>query len=113
MRMGAFMPGFEIFAQASDLKLEDPEPSCGLGPTKVIFDVNSRKGQWTILYFYPKADTPGRIKQACSFRGNISQIRKLGAELFGVSAFGVEALKKFKKTITSTLCCRPIPDMRQ
>ena len=63
----------------------------------VSFDLNSRKGQWTVLYFYPKADTPGCTKQACAFRDNITQIRKLGAEIFGVSADDMEALKQFKK----------------
>jgi peroxiredoxin Q/BCP len=43
-----------------------------------------------------KAETPGCTKQACAFRDGISQIRMLGAELFGVSSDGIEALKKFK-----------------
>jgi peroxiredoxin Q/BCP len=49
-----------------------------------------------VLYFYPKADTPGCTKQACAFRDSLSAIRKLGAEIFGVSADDVDALKKFK-----------------
>jgi thioredoxin-dependent peroxiredoxin len=60
------------------------------------FDLHSRKGQWTVLYFYPRAETPGCTRQACAFRDGISQIRMLEADLFGVSADGVEALKKFK-----------------
>lgn len=49
------------------------------------FDLNSRKGQWTVLYFYPKADTPGCTKQACAFRDSINVIREQGAEVYGVS----------------------------
>jgi peroxiredoxin Q/BCP len=98
MLMVALVLGLGIFGQASDLKLGDPAPVLKLKTDQgASFDLNSRKGQWTVLYFYPKAETPGCTKQACAFRDNISQIRKLGAELFGVSADSVEALGKFKK----------------
>jgi thioredoxin-dependent peroxiredoxin len=60
------------------------------------FDLYYRKGQWTVLYFYPKAETPGCTRQACAFCDGISQMRMLGVELFGVSADSVAALKKFK-----------------
>jgi peroxiredoxin Q/BCP len=94
----AMILGFGIAGRASDLKLGDPAPGFKLRTDQgADFDLQSRKGQWTVLYFYPKADTPGCTKQACAFRDNISQIRKLGAELFGISADDVEALKKFKK----------------
>ena len=98
MLIGVLMLGFVMFGKASDLKLGDPAPVLKLKTDEsASFDLNSRKGKWTILYFYPKADTPGCTKQACAFRDNISQIRKLGAEIFGISADSVEALKKFKK----------------
>jgi peroxiredoxin Q/BCP len=84
--------------QASELKLGDPAPPVKLKTDAgASFDLQARRGQWTVLYFYPKADTPGCTKQACAFRDNISQIRKLGADIFGVSADGEEALKKFKQ----------------
>ena len=54
-------------------------------------------GKWLVLYFYPKAGTPGCTKQACGFRDNVSQIRKQGAEIFGISTDNVEQLKKFKE----------------
>lgn len=50
------------------------------------FDLASRKGKWTVLYFYPKANTPGCTKQACAFRDNIEKIRSQGAEVYGISA---------------------------
>lgn len=53
------------------------------------FKLSDRKGQWTVLYFYPKADTPGCTKQACAFRDNISKIREQGAEVFGISVNSV------------------------
>ena len=105
--MVALMLGLGIFGQASDLKLGDPAPVLKLKTDEgASFDLNSRKGQWTVLYFYPKADTPGCTKQACAFRDNISQIRKLGAELFGVSADSVEALYSCKCRLFAPLANR-------
>src|SRR5882672_9194273 len=54
-----------------------------------------RAGKWTVLYFYPKDDTPGCTKQACAFRDSIEIIRKLGAEVYGISKDTVESHKKF------------------
>ena len=39
------------------------------------FDIQDRKGKWTVLYFYPKSGTPGCTKQACAFRDDIEAIR--------------------------------------
>ena len=54
------------------------------------------KGKKVVLYFYPKDDTPGCTKEACSFRDGISEIRKQGAVVLGVSADSAESHKKFK-----------------
>ena len=43
------------------------------------------KGKWTILYFYPKDDTPGCTKQACSYRDNLADFRKINVQVIGVS----------------------------
>jgi len=95
--MMALLLGFRGSGLASDLKVGDPAPGFKLQTDEgANFDLQLRKGKWTVLYFYPKADTPGCTKQACAFRDNILEIRKLGADIFGVSADGVEALKKFK-----------------
>lgn len=51
---------------------------------------------WTVLYFYPKAETPGCTKQACAFRDAIKVIEKENAKIYGISTDSVEALKKFK-----------------
>ena len=48
-----------------------------------------------VLYFYPKDDTPGCTKEACSFRDNISPIRKMGAEVVGVSLDSITSHEKF------------------
>ena len=44
------------------------------------------RGKKIVLYFYPKDDTPGCTKEACSFRDHISEIRAKGAEVLGVSS---------------------------
>ena len=55
------------------------------------------KGKWVVLYFYPKDDTPGCTKEACSFRDNISKYEKLGIKVFGVSIDDVDSHDKFSE----------------
>lgn len=57
--------------------------------------VPSDDGKVTILYFYPKDDTPGCTKEACSFRDLNDDIQAAGARVIGVSADGVESHRKF------------------
>ena len=54
------------------------------------------KGKKVVLYFYPKDDTPGCTVEACAFRDGITEIKKRGAVVLGVSADSVESHKKFK-----------------
>lgn len=62
----------------------------------VEFDLKSRLNQgYTVLFFYPKAGTPGCTKQACAFRDSIKVIRDKGAMVYGISADDVAAQKKF------------------
>jgi thioredoxin-dependent peroxiredoxin len=44
-----------------------------------------------VLYFFPKDETPGCIKEACTFRDNYQQLADLGAEVLGVSGQSVES----------------------
>ena len=53
------------------------------------------KGKNLVLYFYPKDDTPGCTKEACDFRDGISKIKKLNAEVVGVSPDLRESHQKF------------------
>jgi peroxiredoxin Q/BCP len=55
------------------------------------------KGRKVVLYFYPKDNTPGCTKEACSFRDKINLIKKRGAVVIGISADSVESHKKFKE----------------
>jgi peroxiredoxin Q/BCP len=53
------------------------------------------KGKWVVLYFYPKDDTPGCTREACSFRDEYSGLKKSGAVVLGVSPQGPESHQKF------------------
>ena len=51
----------------------------------------------TLVYFYPKADTPGCTKQACSIRDDWSKLQEKGIKVLGVSEDKPDAQKKFKE----------------
>lgn len=59
--------------------------------------INSKdfENKWTVLFFYPKAETPGCTKQACAFRDNSKKIEELGAKIYGISVNTVKDQKKF------------------
>jgi thioredoxin-dependent peroxiredoxin len=53
-------------------------------------------GSRVILYFYPRADTPGCTVEACEFRDQYPQIEEAGAVVLGVSPDSVSAVRKFR-----------------
>lgn len=53
------------------------------------------QGKNVILYFYPKDDTPGCTKEACSFRDHFADFKKKGAVVLGVSPDAVKSHDKF------------------
>jgi peroxiredoxin Q/BCP len=55
------------------------------------------KGSAVVLYFYPKDDTPGCTKEACSFRDESAAFKKKGAVILGVSPDDTESHAKFAK----------------
>jgi len=52
---------------------------------------------YTLVYFYPKADTPGCTKQACSLRDSYAALTEKGVRIFGVSTDKVAAQKAFQE----------------
>lgn len=79
--------GYRHYAMAGrPLQVGDEAPSFTLndaqGQTHYLTDY---KGNYLVLYFYPKDDTPGCTKEACHFRDDMSQFEKLGAKVVGVS----------------------------
>jgi peroxiredoxin Q/BCP len=53
------------------------------------------KGKPYLLYFYPKADTPGCTKEACAFQEALPQLGKIGIEVIGVSPDKMKPIEKF------------------
>lgn len=58
--------------------------------------LSSFRGKKVVLYFYPKDNTPGCTKEACSFRDGLERIKKCGAVVLGVSADSVGSHIKFR-----------------
>ena len=62
-------------------------------------------GQPVVVYFYPKASTPGCTTQACGVRDHLAEYAKLGARVLGISPDPVKAIAKFhdKQSLNFTL----------
>ena len=58
--------------------------------------LNDYKGKKLVVFFYPKADTPGCTAEACDLRDHYKELRDKGYELVGVSADNEKNQKKFK-----------------
>jgi peroxiredoxin Q/BCP len=75
------------------LKAGDKAPDIRIGD----FQLSKFKGQRVVLYFYPKADTPGCTVEACEFRDDIKSFAKKGAMVVGVSPDKPTAQDKFRE----------------
>lgn len=76
----------------------DPAPGVALpDATGTIHDLVDQRGRWTVLYFYPKDDTPGCTEQACTFRDDWHKLTAMGAEVVGVSVDDVTSHFAFAK----------------
>jgi len=74
---------------APDFSLRDQEGN--------LVVLSGHRGKWVVLYFYPKDDTPGCTKEACSFRDNIVAIQQINAVVLGVSVDSVKSHKAFSE----------------
>ncbi|RIH88375.1 putative peroxiredoxin bcp [Meiothermus luteus] len=77
----------QVGAQAPAFALADQEGR--------IHRLEDYLGRWVVLYFYPKDDTPGCTKEACSFRDEKGNLEALGAVVLGVSADDVQSHARF------------------
>ena len=88
------------FASAEPLKVGDPAPTVtgvtDTGAKLALADVYQQQS-YTLVYFYPKADTPGCTKQGCSLRDGYEALTKKGVAVIGVSHDDVAAQKAFKE----------------
>ena len=79
MTLGKLAPDFELISdEGTPLKLSD------------------LRGKKVVLFFYPKADTPGCTTQACGFRDNWPLIEAAGATVLGISPDAPEKLAKWR-----------------
>ena len=83
----------------------EPLPEGAKAPTDAVLDQDGKpfdlasayqKGL-TLVYFYPKADTPGCTKQACSLRDDFSKITAAGIQIIGISMDKPAAQKAFQE----------------
>ena len=88
---------FSSMKQNKPLKIGDKIPSFTLqdqnGEDFLIDDFLGSTAM--VIYFYPKDDTPGCTKEACSFRDTYAEFRDLNAKVIGISADNVVSHKKF------------------
>jgi peroxiredoxin Q/BCP len=70
-------PSLRIGGPAPDFKLQDE--------SEFPHQLRDYLGQWLVLYFYPRDNTPGCTTEACGFRDQYSKLKKL-AHLVGISA---------------------------
>lgn len=83
---------------AGELMLGQPAPNFQLSDQNgESHRLSDYKGQWVVLYFYPKDDTPGCTEEACRFRDDILHIKELGAQVLGVSLDSTEKHAEFAK----------------
>jgi peroxiredoxin Q/BCP len=75
------------------LKVGDKAPDIRIGD----FDLASLKGRRVVLYFYPKADTPGCTIESCEFRDHVKEFSKKNAVIIGVSPDKSVPQDKFKQ----------------
>jgi len=72
-------------APAFDLTNQD-------GETVTLDDL---AGQWSVIYFYPKDDTPGCTTEACEFTSHLKDFEEINARVIGVSPDSAESHRKF------------------
>jgi thioredoxin-dependent peroxiredoxin len=60
-----------------------------------IVKLSDLKGKFVLLFFYPKNETPGCTKEACEFRDNYTELKKLNTVVYGISRQDAASHKKF------------------
>jgi len=83
-------------AAAAPFDVGDPAPGFRLQDQEGEWhSLDQYRGQWVVVYFYPKDDTPGCTKEACAFRDNIFAFEDIGAVILGVSLDDIESHEAF------------------
>ncbi len=92
-----FDPDFFGNEALMTIKINDKAPEFTLQDENgKEISLKSLRGKLVVLYFYPRADTPGCTIEACEFRDTYKQMQKTGAVLLGISPDTPKAQKKFQ-----------------
>jgi peroxiredoxin Q/BCP len=76
----------------------DPAPAIELPDEHgTIHRLSDQRGRWTVVYFYPKDDTPGCTVEACEFRDANDTISERGADVWGISPQGATSKRAFRE----------------
>lgn len=83
--------------------------------TITLSDLATDSTRGVIVYFYPKASTPGCTKEACDFRDSLSSLASSGYAVVGVSADSIAALERFadKESLSFPLISDPDHEILQ
>lgn len=65
-----------------------------------IHKLSDYRGQYVVLYFYPKDNTPGCTTQACNYRDTMPEFEKRNAKVFGISKDDGKSHRKFEEDFT-------------
>ncbi|MHC9773049.1 thioredoxin-dependent thiol peroxidase [Corynebacterium diphtheriae] len=79
------------------LAVGDTAPGFSLpNDTGTTTSLSDYSGQRVLVYFYPRANTPGCTKEACDFRDSLAQLNDLGIAVVGISPDKVDKLAAFR-----------------
>lgn len=93
LAVGALFSGSAV---AGEFGEGDPAPGFELRDQDgKVHSLEDYRDQWVALYFYPKDDTPGCTTEACEFRDDIFEYRRLGCQILGVSLDDTASHKAF------------------
>lgn len=90
--------GYRSYSAAATPKTGTKAPDFNLPNAKgEMVSLAQLQGNWVVLYFYPKDDTPGCTQEACSFRDDLHKLERLNAKVIGVSVDDSESHADFAK----------------
>ena len=81
----------------SRFKPGDPAPGFALPDDNgIVHRLSDQTSRWTVIYFYPKDDTPGCTVEACAFRDANTDLAALGATVWGISPQDARSHARFR-----------------
>ena len=92
----SFMSALHIGQQAPDFTVATTQGTLSLS------DLLAQASRGVVVYFYPKASTPGCTKEACDFRDSLASLQSAGYSVIGVSADSMAALERFAENQSLT-----------